>query len=126
MKFVEEKAFIAEEAVKKAISNRNGCRDKINQMMGKKKEAEIDLQDQKFRAIEIELSFLDGQSETKDNLASVHGSIEKSKDVLGKIDFELQILKKEEACLSEDVEEAEKSYSKIMHALYALNTELKK
>ncbi len=123
---MEKKASIAEDALRKTIANRNGCRDKINQMIGKKNQAEIDLKNQKFRTIDIELSFLDGQSETKDNLKLVHESIEKSKDVLGKIDVELQILKKEEACLSEEVEEAEKSYSRTMHALYALNSELKK
>ena len=124
---MEKKASIAEEAVKKAISNRNGCRDKINQVMEKKKEAEIDLQDQKFRAIEIELSFLDGQSETKDNLASIEESIVKLlKDVLGEIDSELEILQKEEVHLSEKVVEAEKSCSKIMQILYSLRSEFKK
>ncbi len=95
--------------------------------MGKKKEAEIDLQDQKFRAIEIELSFLDGQSETKDNLASIEESIVKLlKDVLGEIDSELEILQTEEVHLSEKVVEAEKSCSKIMQTLYSLRSELKK
>jgi len=78
--------------------------DKINQMIWKKKEAEIDLQNQKFRAIEIEQSFLDCQSETKDNLASVEESIQKSKTVLCEIDFELEILQKQEAHLSEKKE----------------------
>ncbi len=71
-------------------------------MIWKKKEAEIDLQNQKFRAIEIEQSFLDCQSETKNNLASVEVWIQKSKTVLCEIDFELEILQKQETHLSEN------------------------
>jgi len=124
---LEENLKIADDALKKTKLNRDTCRNKIDQLIRKKNEAEIELRTRQCKALELEpplFSLMDGEMKAKmDNLMSVKEWIEKCKnDVLKGINFDLQQLLKEDAYLSEAVVEAEKSISKMKQILDSLKS----
>ena len=122
---------IADDALKKTKLNRDACRNKIDQLIRKKTEAEIELRNRQCKALELELplfSLMDDEMKDKiDDLMSVKEWIEKCKnDVLKGINFDLQQLLKEDAYLSEAVVEAEKSISKMKLILDSLKSKNRK
>ena len=123
---LEENLKIADEALKKTKLNRDACRNKIDELIRKKNEAEIELRTRQCKALELELPLFSLQDEEMkekiDNLKSVEEWIEKCKnDVLKGINFDLQQLLNEDAYLTETVVEAAKSISKMKLILDSLN-----
>ena len=113
---LEKNLKITDEALTKTKLNRDVCRNKIDQLIKKKNEVETDLRSRQCRAL-LKLAELPLSSchDNIESLLSIKERIEKCNkiEVLKGINFGLQLLLKEEAHLSEALEKAEKSISKM-------------
>lgn len=126
---MEEKARIADEELKKVLCDKDIWKKKIIQKAREKLEAEIDLRTNQCKAIELKLSLHDVDcdeiEEKKNCLSSVEETIKTLEGIVAGMGIELQAIGKEEADLSEEVEDAERSYFGIMQVLDTLKSELK-
>ena len=129
VKFMAEKARIADEELKKVLFDKDICKKKIIRKFREKIEAEMDLRTNQCKAIELKLSLHDVDcdeiEEKKNSLSSVEEIIKTFDGVVAGMGIELQAMGKEEVNLSEGVEDAERSYFGIMQVLDVLKSELK-
>lgn len=127
VKFMEEKARIADEELKNIRLKKDCVSSKIKEIFGKKVETECDLRTRQCDALELKLSLLETTEMEADqnNLASVEETIKRLECRVNAMENELRNLRNEEECLTEDWEDAERSYAGTMEVLNALQSELK-
>lgn len=126
--FMKKKARLDDDNLKKFKLNKESCRKKIKETISKKRQAEIDLRSKQCEAIELKLSMLDDCQQTKDNnknLASMEELIQKLESAVEGMDLELKTFRNEEADLSKEVEDVERSFCGIVRVLDVLKPELK-
>ncbi len=122
--FMVEKARIVDHEVKKIKLKKNDCRSKISETTRKKTQVEIDLRIQQCEVLEFKISLMDFSEGYEDDLASVEGLILKLECDVEELNFKLKALRKDEADLSEGLEDMERSYCGIMEVVNALQLEL--
>lgn len=126
VKFMEEKARIADGELKKIKLDKDSCQTKISEITRKKTETEFDLRMKQCDAFKLNKSLDCQETESKeDNLSSLKEMIKKLEEVVEGMNFQLEALGKEEADLSDNVEDAENSYNGIIQVLDALESEVK-
>ena len=123
--FMVEKARTANHEVKKIKLKKDECRNKIIETSTTKTQSEIDLRIQQCEALELKMSLMAFPETDNVDLASVEERIKTFECDVEKMDFELHALRKEEAELSEDMEDAERSYCGIMEVVNAMQFEFK-
>ncbi len=118
-----EKAQMAADELTKFKQKKNNLLNTINDITSKKTEAEIQLRMNQCKVLELKLD-CPKTGDSKDSLASIEESIKKLEIVVEGMRITLQVLRKEEAELSENVEDAERSHFGIMEVLDGLHSEL--
>lgn len=124
--FMKKKARLDDVNLKKLKLNKDCCRNKIKETISKKRQVEIDLRSKQCEAIELKLSMLEDCQQTEDNqnnLVSMEELIQKLESAVEGMDFELQTFRNEEADLSKEVEDVERSFCGIVRVLDVLKSE---